>query len=32
MRQSGATAVEFALVLPVFVGVLFGAIDGARLV
>jgi len=31
-RQRGSTAVEFALVLPIFVGVLFGAIDGARLV
>jgi Flp pilus assembly protein TadG len=31
-RQRGATAVEFALVLPVFVAVLFGAIDGGRLV
>jgi Flp pilus assembly protein TadG len=32
MRQRGATAVEFALVLPIFVAVLFGAIDGGRLV
>jgi Flp pilus assembly protein TadG len=32
MRQRGATTVEFALILPILVAVLFGAIDGGRLV
>jgi Flp pilus assembly protein TadG len=32
LRQRGATTVEFALVVPVLVAVLFGAIDGGRLV
>jgi Flp pilus assembly protein TadG len=32
LRQRGATTVEFALVLPILVAVLFGAIDGGRLV
>lgn len=32
VRQRGQTLVEFALVIPIFLVVLFGTVDGARLV